>query len=57
MLFSPSWLDDNTLQLETQTLGNYDAAIMTSTFDGKSISGHLTTLFDYKVDLKGEAEE
>jgi CubicO group peptidase (beta-lactamase class C family) len=51
------WLDDKTFQLEMQTLGNDDAAIMPFVFDGKTISGRLETLGGFKVELSGEAEE
>jgi hypothetical protein len=51
------WLDDKTFQLEMQTLGNDDAAIVPFVFDGKTISGRLETLSGFKVELSGEAEE
>jgi hypothetical protein len=51
------WLDDKTFQLEMQTLGNDDAAIVPFVFDGKKISGHLETLGGFKVELLGEAED
>ena len=51
------WLDDKTFQLETQTLGNDDAAIVAFFFDGKKISGRLEALGGLKVELSGEAEE
>ena len=51
------WLDDKTFQLEMQTLGNDDAAIVAFVFDGKNISGRLEALGGLKVELSGEAEE
>jgi CubicO group peptidase (beta-lactamase class C family) len=51
------WLDDKTFQLEMQTLGNDDAAIVPFVFDGKKISGRLETLSGFKVELSGETEE
>jgi CubicO group peptidase (beta-lactamase class C family) len=51
------WLDDKTFQLEMQTLGNDDAAIVPFVFDGTKISGRLETLSGFKVELSGEAEE
>jgi hypothetical protein len=51
------WLDDKTFQLETQTLGNDDAAIARFVFDGKKISGRSENLSGFKVELSGEAEE
>ena len=50
------WLDDKTLQLEVQTLGNDDAGMATFTFDGKSLSGRLATLGGFKAELQGEAD-
>jgi CubicO group peptidase (beta-lactamase class C family) len=51
------WLDDKTFQLEMQTLGNDDDAIVPFVFDSKKISGRLETLGGFKVELSGEAEE
>jgi CubicO group peptidase (beta-lactamase class C family) len=51
------WLDDRTFQLEMQTLGNDDAAMVPFVFDGRKISGRLETLSGFKVELSGEAED
>ncbi len=51
------WLDDKTFQLEVQTLGNDDAGTVTCTFDGKSLSGRLSSLGGYKLEFQGEADE
>jgi CubicO group peptidase (beta-lactamase class C family) len=51
------WLDDKTFQLEMQTLGNDDAAMVPFVFDGNKIIGRLETLSGFKVELSGEAEE
>jgi len=61
-LYGPSaakglWLDDKTFQLEVQTVGNDDAAIVTFTFDGKGVNAHLATMGGYKVDFQGDADE
>jgi CubicO group peptidase (beta-lactamase class C family) len=51
------WLDDKTFQLEFQTLGNDDAALVPFVFDGKTISGHLQTLGGFKTELSGDVQE
>ncbi len=51
------WLDDKTFQLEFQTLGNDDAALVPFVFDGKTISGKLETLGGFKTELQGETED
>jgi hypothetical protein len=51
------WLDDKTFQLEFQTLGNDDAAIVPFVFDGKSLNAKLSTLGGFTTELHGEAEE
>jgi len=51
------WLDDKTFQLEFQTLGNDDAALVPFVFDGKTISGRLQTLGGFKTELSGDVQE
>ncbi|MBN9488156.1 MAG: serine hydrolase [Alphaproteobacteria bacterium] len=51
------WLDDKTFQLESLTLGNDDASIITFTFGGRSLTARLESLGGFKAELKGEAGE
>jgi CubicO group peptidase (beta-lactamase class C family) len=51
------WLDDKTFQLEMQTLGNDDAAVVPFVFDDKRMTGQLETFFGFKIDFRGELDE
>ncbi|WIM11063.1 hypothetical protein [Enhydrobacter sp.] len=50
------WLDDRTLQLELEMLGNDDASIATFIFDGKTVSGRIETLVGFTAGFRSEAE-
>ena len=52
------WLaDGKTLVLETQTLGNDDAARVTLEFNDKSVEVNFEAAFGYKATLKGRTDD
>lgn len=51
------WLDERTFQIEVQTLGNDDAAIVVASFDGKAVTLRVSTLGGPGLELSGEAQE
>jgi len=60
-LYGPSaakgyWRDDKTFVVEAQTLGNDDVNLATFTFDGKTVSGRVSTFGNW-IDVEGEAAD
>jgi CubicO group peptidase (beta-lactamase class C family) len=51
------WLDDETFQLELQTVGNDDAAIAEATFVGNDVGIRLDTLGGLTFSLTGERDK